>query len=1234
MPDQKISDLDSGSLGASDYTIIQRGTDNYRFLIRDAIDARIYSLAALSSHGHTVATSSVSGFMSAADKTKLDSIASGATASGASGDAYAVSHEADTTAHTAANIVNVPAGNISATTVQAALNELDTEKQPLDASLTALAALTTAADKFIYFTGPDVPVAGTVTAFARTFLDDTSGSGVLATLSGVSSGELSYGGFGAVDYGKVARYGLNGALSVSDRISIFNPSATRFAEIRYLSNAGDYEIFIPGTATENDAYFVVVPATAQTGDLMYWGGTGVGGVATNGPSGYVLISNGSGNPPTWGQVSGSGGGISDGDKGDITVSSAGAVWTIDSGLNAAKIADGSVSNTEFQYLDGVTSNIQTQLGNKQPLDATLTALAALTTAADTFIYFTGSDAPITGSVTAAARSVLDDVTTNDILVTLGGDAAEGTGGIVRKLSPNLLNPSISGSVTIYKSEIAPTDANAGVIWVEDASPTKLVYKDSAGTDDYVVLLTQSQSLTNKVINGVTLETGGSTSEFLNRFGTYSTPAGGGSGTLTDGDKGDITVTSSGAVWTIDSGLSATKIADGSVSNTEFQYLDGVTSNIQTQLGNKQPLDATLTALAALTTAADRFIYFTGADTPVTGEVTAFARSILDDTSGSGVLATISGVSSGQLSFGGFGTSDNGKIPMFTGDGSLNISNTLYIHSESGYASITYPAYNNVNNIVIPNTSLPNDTYLMTLDSIESNYGDLIYWGGQQTGCVATIGPSGHVLKSNGTGNAPTWEPVTGWYANIYSVDVLDATSEYYSASDEQKVVKFGSSGSLAIYSDNPHFHLLTIENFGCSSYNAANIYSSTELTGSVSIYGTSNFGYGIYGFARSVYGTAIKAVAISTGVAIELSNNSFSTKLSTLATSDHFVKFPDKSGIIAMLSDIAGSGGVSDGDKGDITVSSAGSVWTIDSGLSAAKIADGSVSNTEFQYLDGVTSNIQTQLGNKQPLDATLTALAAYNTNGVLVQTSADTFTGRTITGTSNEITVTNGDGVAGNPTLSLSTGINPTKLADGSVSATEFQYLDGVTSNIQTQFSNKQPLDATLTALASYNTNGLLAQTAADTFAGRTVTAGQGISVSNGDGVAGNPTIALNTNALRGEISFRIDGGGSAITTGAKKIYLRVGYDCTITGWELVADQSGSISIDIWKDSFANFPPTVADTITAAAKPSLSAAQKNNSSSLTGWTTSVSAGDYLEINVDSASTITLAILTLLVTRT
>ncbi len=104
--------------------------------------------------------------------------------------------------------------------------------------------------------------------------------------------------------------------------------------------------------------------------------------------------------------------------------------------------------------------------------------------------------------------------------------------------------------------------------------------------------------------------------------------------------------------------------------------------------------------------------------------------------------------------------------------------------------------------------------------------------------------------------------------------------------------------------------------------------------------------------------------------------------------------------------------------------------------------------------------------------------------------------------------------------------------------------------------------------------------------------------------------------------LAFIIDGGGSAITTGQKG-HLVVDFACTIKAWTILGDQSGSIVIDVWKDTYANFPPTVADTIAASAKPTLSAAQKNQDTTLTGWTTSLSAGDILAFNVDSAATVT-----------
>ena len=110
--------------------------------------------------------------------------------------------------------------------------------------------------------------------------------------------------------------------------------------------------------------------------------------------------------------------------------------------------------------------------------------------------------------------------------------------------------------------------------------------------------------------------------------------------------------------------------------------------------------------------------------------------------------------------------------------------------------------------------------------------------------------------------------------------------------------------------------------------------------------------------------------------------------------------------------------------------------------------------------------------------------------------------------------------------------------------------------------------------------------------------------------------------------LSFIIDGGGSAITTGQKG-HLEIPFACTITGWTLLGDQSGSIVIDVWKDTYANFPPTVADTIAGSEKPTLSSAQKNQDLTLTTWTTSVAAGDILAFNVDSVSTVTRVILSI-----
>lgn len=127
---------------------------------------------------------------------------------------------------------------------------------------------------------------------------------------------------------------------------------------------------------------------------------------------------------------------------------------------------------------------------------------------------------------------------------------------------------------------------------------------------------------------------------------------------------------------------------------------------------------------------------------------------------------------------------------------------------------------------------------------------------------------------------------------------------------------------------------------------------------------------------------------------------------------------------------------------------------------------------------------------------------------------------------------------------------------------------------------------------------------------------------------VGGAPAWASTT--ITQTIIFIISGGGSAITTGSKG-FIAVDYAATITAVTLLADQSGSIVVDIQSGTYSAFPTN--SSICGAAKPTLSAAQKSQDTTLTGWTTSITAGNILEFIVDSASTVTQVTVVLTVTR-
>src|SRR6056300_1406906 len=173
--------------------------------------------------------------------------------------------------------------------------------------------------------------------------------------------------------------------------------------------------------------------------------------------------------------------------------------------------------------------------------------------------------------------------------------------------------------------------------------------------------------------------------------------------------------------------------------------------------------------------------------------------------------------------------------------------------------------------------------------------------------------------------------------------------------------------------------------------------------------------------------------------------------------------------------------------------------------IDATKIHDGSISNTEFGYLNGVTSNIQTQLTSldtlKAPLasptftgtvsaptpttgdSSTKVATTAFVTNAVAVENELAEMNDVDITSVADadflvyDSTATKWENqaISGAVTISntgvatLSSGVDATKISNGSVDSTEFQYLDGVTSSIQTQIDSKQN---TIDASARLNAN------------------------------------------------------------------------------------------------------------------------------------------------------------------
>ena len=97
-------------------------------------------------------------------------------------------------------------------------------------------------------------------------------------------------------------------------------------------------------------------------------------------------------------------------------------------IDASKIHDGTISNTEFGHLNGVTSNIQTQLDAREASNASLTAIGALATTDGNFIVGSGSTwVAETGSTARVSLGLGTIATQSASSVSISGGTITGLG---------------------------------------------------------------------------------------------------------------------------------------------------------------------------------------------------------------------------------------------------------------------------------------------------------------------------------------------------------------------------------------------------------------------------------------------------------------------------------------------------------------------------------------------------------------------------------------------------------------------------------------------------------------------------------------------------------------------------------------------------------------------------------------------------------------------------------------